>query len=367
MTSPTNKPTVIVTGSSGLIGSAVCVRLQGGYRVFGFDRPGAPHPPEGTVNVPVDLTDDASVADGFDLVRREAGPGIASLVHLAAYYDFSGEDSPMYERLTVQGTRRVLGHLRAAGAGQFIFSSTMLVHAPCEPGQLIDEDWPLEPSWPYPASKVRAEQVIGDEHGEVPAVVLRVAGVYTDRCHSIPLAHQIARIDHGGLKSRVYAGTTAHGQSFVHLDDVVESIRLAVERRTRLPPFVPILIGEGRTYSYDELQHTIARELYGESFETARVPKPVAKLGAWVEDAVPGKDPFIKPWMIDRATDHYELDVSRAKELLGWEPRHSLRETLPKMVGALKADRAGWYRENKLDPPDADEQRPEHSAGGERP
>jgi nucleoside-diphosphate-sugar epimerase len=52
--------------------------------------------------------------------------------------------------------------------------------------------------------------------------------------------------------------------------------------------------------------------------------------------------------MIDHADDHYALDASRAKELLGWEARHSLRETLPKMVAALKADPEGWYRENGL-------------------
>ncbi len=52
--------------------------------------------------------------------------------------------------------------------------------------------------------------------------------------------------------------------------------------------------------------------------------------------------------MIDVADDHYELDISRSRALLGWEPRRSRRETLPKMINALKADPAGWYRENKL-------------------
>jgi hypothetical protein len=41
----------------------------------------------------------------------------------------------------------------------------MLVHAPCEPGQQIDEDWPVDPKWDYPQSKVRTEQLIRAEHG----------------------------------------------------------------------------------------------------------------------------------------------------------------------------------------------------------
>jgi len=66
-------------------------------------------------------------------------------------------------------------------------------------------------------------------------------------------------------------------------------------------------------------------------------------------EKLPGADPFIKPWMIDRANDHYALDITRARTLLGWEPKRSLRATLPKMIAALKLDPLGWYRENKLE------------------
>ncbi|WP_246206062.1 vitamin K epoxide reductase family protein [Propylenella binzhouense] len=52
--------------------------------------------------------------------------------------------------------------------------------------------------------------------------------------------------------------------------------------------------------------------------------------------------------MVDIADDHYALDTGRARTLIGWEPKHSLRETLPRMVEALKADPAGWYAANKL-------------------
>ena len=54
--------------------------------------------------------------------------------------------------------------------------------------------------------------------------------------------------------------------------------------------------------------------------------------------------------MIDRANDHYALDITRARTLLGWEPKRSLRETLPKMVDTLKADRLAFYGENDLKP-----------------
>ena len=57
------------------------------------------------------------------------GTRIASVIHLAAYYDLSGEPSPLYEQIIVGGTERLLEQLRQFQVEQFVFSSTMLVHA----------------------------------------------------------------------------------------------------------------------------------------------------------------------------------------------------------------------------------------------
>jgi nucleoside-diphosphate-sugar epimerase len=258
--------------------------------------------------------------------------------------------------VTVRGTGRLLQEVRALGfeVEQFVFSSTMLVHRPANPGQFINEDWPVEPSWAYPESKVRTEQLISEQRDGIPAVILRISGVYDDGCHSIPLANQIQRIYEKQLTSRVYSGSTSHGQSFMHMDDLVDAIASVVERRATLPPEVTMLLGEPEPLTYDELQHTFARLIHGEELETLEVPEalaPLAKAGAWVLDKLPGADPFIRPWMIDRANDHYALDISRARTLLGWEPQRSLRGTIPKMVDALKADPIRFYEENGLEVP----------------
>jgi nucleoside-diphosphate-sugar epimerase len=348
---------IIVTGSNGRIGDAVMRRFAGRFdTTVGFDRKAPGPPPPGCVAVPVEITSDESVGEGLIAIAEHHGKHVASVVHLAAYYDFFGKPSPKYEEITVQGTGRLLRELRAQGfqVEQFVFSSTMLVHRPAEPGEFITEEWPLEPTWAYPESKVRTEQLIHEEREEIRAVLLRIAGVYDDQTHSIPLAQQIQRISEGDLTGRVYSGSTAHGQSFLHMDDLVDAIELVVERRAELPPELPLLLGEPEALSYDELQHTIARLTLGSSKETIEIPgalAPLAKAGAWVLDHVPGKQSFIRPWMIDRANDHYALDITRARTLLGWEPKRSLRETLPKMVAALKADPIGWYRENELEPP----------------
>ena len=165
---------VLVTGSSGLLGSAVVRRLSERSQVVGFDREGYPHPPPEAECVCVDVTSDESVRAGLERVRHGYGERIAAAVHLAAYYDFSGEPSPLYDEVTVRGTGRLLNGLREFDVGQFVFSSTMLVHAPCEPGQRITEDWPLDPKWDYPRSKVQTEELIRSMCRSIPKVILRM-------------------------------------------------------------------------------------------------------------------------------------------------------------------------------------------------
>lgn len=323
--------------------------------VVGFDRRADNPPPPGCVGVPVDITSDQSVREGLAAIQQHHGSHVASFVHLAAHYDFLGEPSPQYEEITVRGTGRLLRGMRELDfhVEQFIFSSTMLIHRPATPGQLINEDSPIDPGWAYPESKVKTEQVIHDERGDIPAVLLRISGVYDDGCHSIPLAQQIQRIYERQLSSHVYAGTTAHGASYLHMDDLVDAIVAVVERRAALPPELPLLLGETETLSYDELQHTFAGLLHGEDLETIPIPiqlKPLIKIGAWLLANIPGRERWIRPWMIDRAGDHYALDITRARTMLGWEPTRSLRATLSVMAAALKADPLGWYRENELEP-----------------
>ena len=345
---------ILVTGSNGRIGTAVMAELRKIYtNVVGFDQKAPEQPPEGCTRIPVDITSDDSVFEGLNILLAHHGARVASVIHLAAYYDFIGKPSPKYDEVTVKGTKRLLHGLRAAfDVQQFIFSSTMLVHSPGEPGIFITEDWPIGPTWAYPESKVRTEAVIREERGAVSTVMLRFAGVYDDGCHSPPLAHQMQRINERQLESHLYAGSTSHGTAYVHMDDVVDAIARSVERRATLAAETVMLIGEPDALSYDELQHTFMRQIHDESYEAFSVPGPIAKVGAWVEDNILGQKPFIKPWMIDRANDHYAVNPTRAKDLLGWVPQHSLRGTIPKMVAALKADPLGFYKENALEPPE---------------
>ncbi|MGK9169486.1 NAD-dependent epimerase/dehydratase family protein [Inquilinus limosus] len=345
---PGAKDIIIVTGSSGFLGRAIIRRLAERYDVVGLDFALPPTPAPFGEAIRVDLTSDASVAAALQRVRAGHGDRIASVIHLAGYYDLSGEPSPKYEAVTVRGTERLLRGLREFETEQFVFASTMLVHAPCAVGERINEDWPIRPKTPYPQSKIDTEALIRQQRGGIPAAILRLAGVYDEQCHAAFLAQQIANIFERHPVSGLYPGDPDKGQPYLHLEDLVDAIDRLVERRRDLPPETTLLLGEEETLSYGELQRRIGVELHGEAWETREIPKSLAKTGQWLQEDVLGHDPFIQPWMIDQASDHYALDVSRARALLGWQPRHSLSGTLPEMLKALKADPPGWYRANKL-------------------
>jgi nucleoside-diphosphate-sugar epimerase len=341
--------TLIITGSSGLIGSAFLDHVGENYTGMGFDWKGPPRPAPKTAHViTCDLRSDESVSAALNEVRRLGHGQIASILHLGAYYSFSSESSPLYEQVNVRGTERLLHGLRDFEVEQFLFASTMLVHQPCRPGERIDEDGPLDPKWDYPKSKVAAEQLILRERGNVPVVLLRIGGVYDDRCHSIPLAQQIQRIYEKRFIGHIFPGDITHGVAFVHMEDMVEALMLSVEHRKELPHVTTLLIGEPKTLSYDELQRTISLHVHGKEWTTYGIPKSLAKFGAWFQNVVPGADPFVKPWMVKLSDDHYAFDISRARRFLGWEPRHALQDTLPRMIRELQMDPVGWYRENNL-------------------
>lgn len=344
-----DKEVIIVTGSSGLIGTKVIKRLVKDYRLIGLDKTGSPFPPKEAECVNFDITSEGSIRAAMERVRYGYGNKIASVIHLAAYYDFSGEPSPLYEKVTVQGTENLLKVLKDFEVGQFIFSSTNLIYKPTAPGRKIDEDCPIEPNWDYPESKADTEQIIRQKHDDMPAVLLRMAGVYDDEGHSIPISHQIQRIYEKQFTSHFYSGDTSHGNVFVHLDDVVDALIKTVEKRKQLPQEIAINIGEPGTPSYEDLQQRIGKLIHGEDWETYEVPEALAKIGSWGMNLF--GDSFIKPWMIDRADDHYELDISRARKLLDWEPQHRLLDTLPVIMHNLHEDPVRWYEENKLDMP----------------
>ena len=117
--------TVIVTGSSGFIGAALVNKLAGRFSLVGFDRAASHQPPPAAECVCIDLTSEKAIAAALQRVRTAYGERIASVIHLAAYFDLTGEPNPPYEQITVRGTEKLLHALQSFEVEQFVFASTM--------------------------------------------------------------------------------------------------------------------------------------------------------------------------------------------------------------------------------------------------
>ena len=350
-------PIVLITGAGGNLGRTLAAALASNYRIVGLDLKA------GEEDHPIfaaDFSNAAAVELAMTRMRERFGTKIASVVHLVAYFDQTGEDNPLYRSVNVEGTRNLLRALQPFDVEQFLYASTMLVHAPCQPGGHIDEEQPFEPAYAYPKSKLEAERVIAAEHGSIPYVILRLAGVYDERNLIPTLAQQIARIHGREFQSVMYAGSLLTGQSLLHKDDMVSAFRRTIDRRAELASGTGILIGEPDPMSYDALQDEIGYLIHGvEDWPTLRLPRHLAAVGAWalgklepiIPDAIDlGEEPAIRPYMAMMGNDHYALDIRRARQLLGWEPSHRLKDDLPAIIAELKRDPIGWYRRHRIEP-----------------
>ena len=240
MTTESSRPLVLITGATGNLGQSLARALGDSYQVVGLDRKGQ----SGAFPVfQVDFSSPAAIDLALHKLRDAFGGHIASVVHLVAYFDFSNADDPRYQSVNIEGTRHLLRALQAFEVEQFVYASTMLVHAPCKPGERINESHPIGPRWAYPRSKAAAEAVVSQEHGAIAYVNLRLAGVYDEQSLVPTMAQQFARIYERDLQSYFYSGSTLVGQAMLHRDDMLDAFRRTIDRRRALPSETSILIG----------------------------------------------------------------------------------------------------------------------------
>lgn len=142
MNTPDQRPLVLITGATGNLGQTLAQSLSDSYRVIGIDlkiKQGA---------FPIfqaDFSSAASMELALHKIRSVYCAHIARVVHLVAYFDVTNVDDPRYRNVNVEGTRHLLRALQTFEVAQFIYASTMLVHAPCQPGERIDENQAIDP------------------------------------------------------------------------------------------------------------------------------------------------------------------------------------------------------------------------------
>jgi UDP-glucose 4-epimerase len=157
------KPSILVTGGAGYIGSHTVLALkQAGYEVLILDNLVYGHQDLVEKVLQVELivgdTGDRPLLDALFKTRN-----IAAVMHFSAYA-YVGEsvtDPAKYYRNNVVGTLTLLEAMLAASIKKFVFSSTCATYGVPEIVP-IPENHPQNPINPYGASKLMVERILSD-------------------------------------------------------------------------------------------------------------------------------------------------------------------------------------------------------------
>ena len=155
----TDRPTVLVTGGAGYIGSHACRALTAaGYQPVVYDNLSTGH--RSFVSGPL-VTGD--LLDGAMLARAFADHKITAVMHfaVASLVGESMTDPQKYYINNVQGTLSLLQAMRNAGCHRIVFSSTGAVYGNAD-SKALPEDFPCAPINPYGASKLMIERMLAD-------------------------------------------------------------------------------------------------------------------------------------------------------------------------------------------------------------
>ena len=269
------------------------------------------------------------LADVASLLR--ACTGIGTVFHCAGYaHAFANSDPAAHWRINFEGTRNLAESAGRAGVGRFVFLSS--VKAMAEPGDnLADEDWPSEPATAYGRAKRAAESAVlaaGAQYG-MHVVNLRLAMVYGSGGRGN--LERMGRLVQRGLFPPL--PETGNHRSLVHVDDVVEVMRLVAEDDR----------ANGRTYIVAAAEAPSGRQLYDalrEAFGMSRcrwtVPEFALRLagrcGDGLETVMRRRLPLDSE-ALDRLLGSAWYSPARIERELGWRARVSLADGLREMIG----------------------------------
>jgi len=347
-------PALIVTGATGFLGRHLLAELKGKCRIYAISRRAgrrfrAPDHPD-IQWFHVDIGDTEALAPVFRRIEREGGA--RAVVHLAAYYDFTGIEHPDYHLTNVVGTRNVLELCRRLSLQQFLFASSMAACRFPPPGGRVDEDSPPHGDHYYALSKRRGEEMLAEYAGEFPSRIMRFGALFSDWCEYPPLYFLLRRWLSGRWDARFLGGRGETALPYLHVREAVSLVVKALERGGTLSPGEVLNASMDGAVSHLELYEAAMRAACGMVPSPFIVPKPLCRAGIAAREALgllTGDRPFERWWMGDYIDRKLPVDASRTRSRLGWVPRQHLGvlRRVPAMVGNCLAEPAEWARRNR--------------------
>jgi dTDP-glucose 4,6-dehydratase len=307
--------TCVVSGGAGFLGSHLCERLlRDGHRVICLDNldtgsleniESIAHPEFEFQNF--DVTEFVEVDEPVDFVYHLASP--ASPIDYARL--------PLHTlKVGSQGTHRMLGLAKFKRA-RFLLASTSEVYGDPEIHPQSEDYWgnvnPIGPRGVYDEAKRYAEALTMAYHRQqgVNTCISRTFNSFGPKMRphdgrAIPTFLRQALQD----KPLTVFGDGSQTRSFCYVDDQIDGLVALAESDVHLP----VNIGNPDEYTLLQLAETVI-EVAGSRSEI-------------VFEALPVDDPKVR-----------QPDITRAKQLLGWEPKVGLAEGLKRTIDEAGVER----------------------------
>ncbi|MGI6596325.1 MAG: NAD-dependent epimerase/dehydratase family protein [bacterium] len=303
---------VLVTGGAGFIGShAAEACIEAGYEVVVVDslvRGKIENVPDKATLFKLDIATDSS----SELQEIITNFGVKVVIHQAAQVDVSVSmlRPALDASVNILGLINVLEACRNTGVQKIIYASSAAIYG--EPMSLpIKEEHTISPTSPYGLSKYIGERylVLYRQLFGLDYTILRYSNVYGPRQDASGDGGVVAIFAHKLLEdiNPIIYGSGEQTRDFIFVEDVARANVLAVVRGGHV-----LNISSGKQTSINELYFSITRIL-GSSVSPHYYPA--------------------RPGDIEASC----LDNSRAREVLGWEPKYSLLDGLNEYTNLLKS------------------------------
>ena len=317
---------ILVTGGKGFLGQHIVNHLtRQGEDVRIFARPAAQHQQEEGDGAVVwgDIRDEAAV--------ERAVNGVDAVIHLVSNFRHGGSDKHEAYDVNVVGTENVLQAAWKHGVSRVVHCSTIGVH-----GSVLEvpanEKTPFNPGDLYQETKLIAEQKVWEFYQKtgLPITVVRpisLMGPGDDRM--LKLFRMIKR----GRFVMIGSGSAYFQPAYI--DDVVAGFDLCLRRETAVGE--AFIIGSEEYIPLRDLVQLIAAEI-GVPAPTRKIPlTPILWAATLCEQVcVPlGIEPPLHRRRVSFFQNNRAFDISKAKQLLGYQPQVSLREGIRRTIN--------WY------------------------
>ena len=349
------KRTILITGASGYLGSAICVDLARDSRIFAIDkkmpsqelRHAAPHVQWKEVNIA-----DAINLNSVFLEISGKKLNIDYVIHFAAYYHYGDDWRKEYSHTNIRGTSNIVEAAHRAGVKRIIFASSMAALKPPLEGEFLTENSPTNGYVPYGKSKAIGEALLSENSHRVPAVALRLGGVFSDWCELPPLYSLIKLWSKRNFIGRMIPGKGNSGFPYIHLYELVRIVRRVIEKSDSLDRFDILFASEDGCTRHKDL-FPIIRQSFGNNYLTKPIFTPpglalLALQGKYFLNRIRRINTYERSWMLNFVDRPLIVDTTYTRKRLKLTPRPEFKidRRLPVLMEYYINNSSKWDSRN---------------------